>query len=82
MGVPIALNPRSYSLFERKGSASESCKVIGMFDGFVQTLLMSAELVPWLFTEGYGIIKGGWFKGGGYRGSLGNLRGSLGSIRE
>ena len=30
----------------------------------------------------YRVLKGGWFKGGGYKGSLGNLTVTLGSTGE
>ena len=30
----------------------------------------------------YRVLKGGWFKGVGYKRSLGNLKGTLGSTRE
>ena len=30
----------------------------------------------------YRVLKEGWFKGGGYKISLGNLKGTLGSTRE
>ena len=30
----------------------------------------------------YRVLKGGWFKGGGYKGSLRNLKGTLGSTGE
>ena len=30
----------------------------------------------------YRVLKGVWFKGGGYKGPLGNLKGTLGSTRE
>ena len=32
--------------------------------------------------EYYRVLKGGWFKGAGYKGPLGNLKGTLESTRE
>ena len=55
------------------------------FNPNVDTTTTWAQYLPRPESTDYRVLKGGWFKGGGYKGSLGNLKNlkrTVGSTRE